>query len=86
MSRPRLVIADMAETPPRSPVTACFGVLAQGAQVLASNAVSEMFASSWKYKMALCFRTAARILGNYVRLHCSRSSSDNSKYSRSGFW
>ena len=63
IKRPRLVIADIAETPPRFPVTFCLGVFPQRAQVLPSNAVRETFASSWKYRIALNSCTAARILG-----------------------
>ena len=83
---PRLVIADIAATPARLPVTRCLGVSPRGDHVFASNAVSETFASSWKYMIASYFRTARRIRGISLRTHSERSSSDSSKYSRSGFW
>ena len=43
---PPLVIADKAETPPRLPVTRCFGVWPRRAHVLPNRAVNEMLASS----------------------------------------
>jgi len=60
ISLPLDVMADIAETPPRLPVTVCLGVLPQGAQVFAKSAVKEMFASSWKYRIARYFTTARR--------------------------
>jgi hypothetical protein len=42
----RLVIADIAATPPRFPVTACFGVWPRAAHVFANSAVRETFVSS----------------------------------------
>ncbi len=49
--------------PPRLPVTGTVGVSPQGAQVLPSKAVSEIFDSSRKYKIAPYFLTVRRILG-----------------------
>lgn len=40
------MLADMAQTPPRFPVTLCLGVLPQGAQVLANSPVNETLVSS----------------------------------------
>jgi len=43
---PRRLIADMAATPPRFPVTLAFGVWPDGDQVFPKKAVNETFASS----------------------------------------
>ena len=43
---PGRLIADMAATPPRFPVTVALGVWPQGARVLPKNAVSETLDSS----------------------------------------
>jgi hypothetical protein len=43
---PRRLMADMAATPPRLPVTFAFGVWPHGAQVFPRKAVNETFDSS----------------------------------------
>jgi len=50
--RPRFVIADIAETVPRFPITVCLGVCPHGAHILPNSAVREAFASSWKSRIA----------------------------------
>ena len=57
------LIADIAETLSRIPVTVAVGVFPQGAQVLPRNAVKDTLDSSWKYKIALFSATQRLILG-----------------------
>ncbi len=66
---PFLLIAEMAEIPPRFPVTFCMGVLPRGDQVFPNRAVNEMLDSSSKYRIALYFLTVRRILSNSFLIH-----------------